>query len=154
MYRTGDLGRYLADGIIEFLGRIDNQIKLRGFRIELGEIESALRECPLVREAVVVANGDGGAKRLTAYVAATAADSQNGELEHLEHDHVSHWQTLYDQTYSRPSDGDPEFNTIGWNSSYTGAPISKVEMREWRDSTVLALRRNNPKRILEVGCGT
>ncbi|MGH9765788.1 MAG: non-ribosomal peptide synthetase, partial [Blastocatellia bacterium] len=49
IYRTGDLARYHADGNIEFLGRIDNQIKLRGFRIELGEIESALLESPLVR---------------------------------------------------------------------------------------------------------
>jgi pyochelin synthetase len=54
LYRTGDWGRFLPDGNIEFLGREDTQVKVRGFRIELGEIESALRQHPAVREAVVV----------------------------------------------------------------------------------------------------
>jgi len=53
MYRTGDLARWLPDGTIEFLGRIDHQVKVRGFRIELGEIETALRQHPEIREAVV-----------------------------------------------------------------------------------------------------
>ncbi|MBN0070535.1 AMP-binding protein, partial [Pseudomonas aeruginosa] len=55
LYRTGDLARYRADGVIEYLGRIDHQVKIRGFRIELGEIETRLLEQDSVREAVVVA---------------------------------------------------------------------------------------------------
>ena len=58
MYRSGDLGRWLADGNIEFLGRNDHQVKLRGYRIELGEIEAALCACPGVREAVVQVTTD------------------------------------------------------------------------------------------------
>ncbi|MBN2549025.1 MAG: amino acid adenylation domain-containing protein [Anaerolineales bacterium] len=54
IYRTGDRGRYLPDGNIEFLGRVDDQIKLRGFRVELGEIQHALQACPGVRQALVV----------------------------------------------------------------------------------------------------
>ncbi|NWE18993.1 non-ribosomal peptide synthetase, partial [Pseudomonas sp. P7548] len=58
LYRTGDLARYRADGVVEYIGRVDHQVKVRGFRIELGEIEASLREQPGVREAVVLADND------------------------------------------------------------------------------------------------
>ncbi|MBW4428169.1 MAG: amino acid adenylation domain-containing protein [Nostoc desertorum CM1-VF14] len=69
LYRTGDLARYLLDGSIEFLGRIDNQVKLRGFRIELGEIEAAINQHPAVSTSVVVVRQDEAANQsLVAYV--------------------------------------------------------------------------------------
>ncbi|MCC8378591.1 non-ribosomal peptide synthetase [Xenorhabdus sp. PB30.3] len=68
MYRTGDLARYLPDGNLEFLGRNDQQVKIRGFRIEPGEIETRLVEYPAIREAVVLASGEGQDKQLIAYV--------------------------------------------------------------------------------------
>jgi amino acid adenylation domain-containing protein len=69
LYKTGDLGRYLPDGNIELIGRIDQQVKVRGFRIELGEIESVLSQHPGVREALVTTREDSpGDLRLVAYV--------------------------------------------------------------------------------------
>ncbi|QEI42775.1 Linear gramicidin synthase subunit D [Dolichospermum sp. UHCC 0315A] len=69
LYKTGDLARYLPDGNIEFLGRIDNQVKLRGFRIELGEVESVLETYPQIQQAVVMLREDTpGNKRLVAYL--------------------------------------------------------------------------------------
>lgn len=83
MYRSGDLGRYLPDGSIEFLGRIDYQVKIRGYRIELGEIESALLRCDGVSAAVVVAPDEpSGDRRLMAYVVAEKP-SQNRLREAL-----------------------------------------------------------------------
>ncbi|HYS66546.1 MAG TPA: amino acid adenylation domain-containing protein, partial [Paraburkholderia sp.] len=69
VYRSGDLCRMREDGTVEFLGRLDQQVKLRGQRIELGEIEAVLRQCEGVREAAVMVVGEGQKQRLAAYVA-------------------------------------------------------------------------------------
>ncbi|OIN53858.1 non-ribosomal peptide synthetase [Pseudomonas costantinii] len=83
MYKTGDLGRLLADGSVEYLGRNDDQVKIRGFRIELGEIEARLATAEGVRDAVVIAREDQpGDKRLVAYV---IAERELGAAELRDH---------------------------------------------------------------------
>ncbi|MCP4261660.1 MAG: amino acid adenylation domain-containing protein, partial [Planctomycetes bacterium] len=85
LYKTGDMVRYLSDGNIEFLGRIDNQVKIRGFRIELAEIEAEITQYPAVREnVVVVCHAQSGDKRLVAYLVPEQAQSaETTELRHF-----------------------------------------------------------------------
>ncbi len=83
LYKTGDLVRYLSDGNIEYLGRIDNQVKIRGFRIELGEIEFLLNQHPAVLQTIVIADEDRGNKRLIAYLVCHQEAPKGSELRHF-----------------------------------------------------------------------
>src|SRR5690606_22717742 len=98
LYRTGDLARWRADGELEFLGRIDHQVKLRGFRIELGEIEAALSQQPGIHDAVVLLREDApGEKRLVAYtVGAVDAETLRAALKTQLPDYMvpTAWVTL------------------------------------------------------------
>jgi amino acid adenylation domain-containing protein len=157
LYRTGDLVRYLPNGQLEFLGRKDEQVKVRGYRIELGEIEAVLGQHELVREAVVVARDDAtGTRRLAAYIVPKIGSNLSvDQTTELQSQQVEQWQLLYDDTYRQSNgDADPSFNIVGWNSSYTNAPIPAEEMREWRNSTVERILALRPRRALEVGFGT
>jgi amino acid adenylation domain-containing protein/thioester reductase-like protein len=171
LYKTGDLVRYRRDGNIEFLGRIDHQVKIRGFRVELQEIETVLRQHPSIKETAVSVyeprkrnshlireplSDRQTQKRLVAYVVQNL--QSDGSLEQLAQwnaEYVSKWQTTYDELYSQTSDEqNPTFNIIGWDSTYTGLPISEAEMREWVDHTVGRILSLQPNRVLEIGCGT
>ncbi|HGM6215303.1 TPA: pyoverdine non-ribosomal peptide synthetase PvdD, partial [Pseudomonas aeruginosa] len=83
LYRTGDLARFQADGNIEYIGRIDHQVKVRGFRIELGEIEAALAGLAGVRDAVVLAHDGVGGMQLVGYVVADSAEDAERLRESL-----------------------------------------------------------------------
>ncbi|NEO97699.1 MAG: amino acid adenylation domain-containing protein [Symploca sp. SIO2E9] len=93
LYKTGDLGRYLADGNIEYLGRIDHQVKIRGFRIELGEIEAVLTQHPALEQAIVIAREDNPAnKSLVAYLVSNSPEvPTNRELHHFLQDKLPNY---------------------------------------------------------------
>jgi amino acid adenylation domain-containing protein/non-ribosomal peptide synthase protein (TIGR01720 family) len=167
LYRTGDLARYRTDGSIQFLGRIDQQVKVRGLRIELGEIESVLAQHPTVRDCVVVARQDRtGNKRLAAYVVLEAQERMVSDVDSklsLSDEQVQEWEQVFDQTYSSstpdlhavassPAPHPPDF--VGWNSSYTSEPLPLPDMQQWLAATVARIRALHPRRLLEIGCGT
>jgi len=151
LYKTGDLARYLPNGNIEFLGRIDNQIKMRGFRIELGEIETTLTRHPSVREtSVIYSKSD----KLIAYVVPKFS-KHDKPLQKSQNEHISNWENIYEDVYGRAThESNPTFNITGWNSSYTGLPIPAEEMQIWTDSTVDTILSLKPNHVLEIGCGS
>ena len=161
LYKTGDLARYLPNGDIEYLGRIDQQVKIRGFRIELGEIETALTSYPAIAEATVIVREDTpGEKHLTAYLVPREEilfeeeDEEQKEDENRS-DYIARWQDIYNETYQQQAPStEATFNIIGWNSSYTNKPIPTEHMREWVNCTIGRILNLQPKRVLELGCGT
>ncbi|QDY81409.1 non-ribosomal peptide synthetase [Streptomyces qinzhouensis] len=150
MYRTGDLVRWNKEGQVEYIDRIDFQVKVRGFRIELNEIEQALTGHPgVARAAVVVRENNQGDKRLVAYVVpdpdAAVADAG---------DQVDEWRHLYDENYADSGDEALGEDFRIWRSSYDGEPIPLDQMREWREAAVAQVLRFAPRRVLEIGVGS
>ncbi len=153
LYKTGDRGRWLIDGRLEYLGRIENdqQIKLRGLRIEKEEIKQHILKHPAIANAAVIVNE----QHLVAYLVVKPSiySEKNTYLLHIK-DQTQQWQKLYDHLYQRLDVTRPiNFNCLGWNSSYTKKPFLEEEMQEWIDTTVQRIMTLKPKRVLEIGCG-
>ncbi|MBW8846503.1 MAG: amino acid adenylation domain-containing protein [Burkholderiales bacterium] len=158
LYRTGDLVRWRPDGLLEFVGRVDDQVKVRGFRIELGEIESALQAHPDLRSAVVATEAAQGSdsKRLVAYICPNE-DYLERAAQTLRPDSLERWNELFEDEYARGRHDDAapgDLNLVGWNSSYTGEAIPQAQMEEWVDGAVQRIRALRPRRVLEIGCGS
>lgn len=152
LYKTGDFGRYLANGMIEFLGRKDNQVKLRGIRIELSDIDENLTAHPSVETSVSLIVGNGENAKLISYVVPENQCLQTSVKQ--ESDYIDAWRRLYNDIYSDNSNYQKEFNTVGWRSSYTGEQITNDEMREWLDLTIERIITLKPRSVLDLGCGT
>ncbi|MDQ6815235.1 MAG: condensation domain-containing protein, partial [Bacteroidota bacterium] len=158
LYLTGDLGRWLPNGNIEYLGRIDNQVKLRGYRIEIGEIETTLNELDIVKNNCVIVKKDatGSVSKLVNYFVPREEVLKIKENE-LYKSRVSTWSEVYETEYSATEDDesiDPEFNIVGWKDSFTGEAIPESQMREWLEDITHFILSQQPQNVLEIGSGT
>lgn len=157
LYKTGDMVRLLPDGNLEYIARMDDQIKLHGYRIELGEIEANLlqhegvRECAVVIQERVNNNNSGNPtdKGLVAYYV-KHLDLTNSDTE----DFVRTWETFYQSEYLLLDINNFKQNTGGWNSSYTDEAIAQDDIQEWVNATASRIQQYNPKTILEIGSGS
>ncbi|MEE2732254.1 MAG: amino acid adenylation domain-containing protein [Pseudomonadota bacterium] len=153
MYRTGDLGAWQRDGTVQYQGRNDQQLKIRGHRVEPSEVCAVLTGLDPIREAVVSLGKT--PKRDPMLVAYLMVDSNQAEMVALENEQVRLWSQIEAGFGNRnPLSEDPAFETRGWNSSYTGEPLSVSEITEYVDETVARIQQLSPGRLLDIGCGT
>ncbi|MDP9838383.1 amino acid adenylation domain-containing protein [Neorhizobium huautlense] len=152
LYRSGDAARWLADGSLEYIARLDVQLKIRGYRIEPAEIGAVLKQHSAVEDCIVIPSPAGDTQGLIAYVVARTGDNGDGGDAAT----IAEWRDVFDATYAAPADtaAPNALNSSGWNRSHDGSPIPQHEMREWVDHTVSAIEALQPRRILEIGCGT
>jgi len=159
LYKTGDLGKFLSNGEIQCFGRIDSQVKINGFRIELEEIEKVIKKSGLVSETVVVTReGEGGNKNLIAYGIPDLVKVKLKEKE-LYEKQLENWEKVYDTEYDHSesilqSDTSPHFDTNIWTDSFTIKIIPAEQMQEWLTDIVKVILAENPRNLLEIGCGT
>jgi acyl-CoA synthetase (AMP-forming)/AMP-acid ligase II len=134
LYKSGDMGKWLPDGTVAYLGRMDSQVKIRGYRIELGEVETAMNGLSEVNSCCLVVKDDINAtKKMVAYFIPDQSVFKSKERE-LYLQLIASWKELYETEYAKTEDAehiDHEFNIIGWNDSFTGKPIPAEHMHEW-----------------------
>lgn len=159
LYRSGDLARYLPNGDLEYLGRIDNQVKIRGFRIELGEIEGTIAQCPDIRESVVIVREDTpGDRSLVAYILPRGSSDIGSDANSTQvADWRSRWDLLYEagmQQLSEEGNRDRKLDDSAILKQLTGKDSFQADAQEWLAQTQARIRNLNPDRVLELGCGS
>lgn len=147
--RTGDRARWLKNGQLEFAGRMDRQVQLNGMRVEPDEIEAVLRNQPDVKEAAVLIADEQHGRVLSAFIVPDAKSDAAGTAAP-----APEWEDAFDALYrERRSDEQTLLDFTGWTRTADGDPIPENEMRAWLNDTVAVLKAQQPRHVLEVGCG-
>lgn len=155
LYRSGDLVRCRLDGGLEYLGRLDREIKVRGHRIQPAEVERVLRQHPRVTDAAVGLVEQGDARRvLAAYVVEAHEEPVGSSAARGAEALVQAWQGVFDRIYAQIRGNDPLFDITGWNRCDDQQPFTEAQMREWAADVMAHLRNDAAQAVLEVGCGT
>jgi amino acid adenylation domain-containing protein len=161
LYKTGDTVRWLPEGVLEYIGRLDSPLKLNGFRIELREVEAVILQHKLIREcAVLIQEQIGSNNNLTGNKYLVAYYIKKLDVTCLDTKHfVNSWKTLYESEYSSSAYSsldlkNPTTNITGWNSSYTDEPIAQEHMLEWLNNTINRIKALKPNIIVEIGSGS
>lgn len=141
LYKTGDLGRYLPDGSIEFLGRADFQVKVNGYRIELGEIEATLEQHPLIQTAVVTAV-EGKHRQLVAYIVPKNSDRLDFKLQQPG---MRRSLTVHDSIQlPQPTFDEPAYLRRQSYRQFLPAPISLAQFSHWISSLLQIQVKDSP----------
>jgi amino acid adenylation domain-containing protein len=156
VYRTGDLGSWLPGGLIQFHGRVDNQVKIAGNRVELGEIEAALNEHPDVQSTVVVLDTKAEPVTVQAHVQLVQSSTSDGRARGTR-SLLLDWLRVFDNEFAEmpeawETERRPQFTL--WRSFFDGSPINRTEMEEWLHAASRIVREMGARRVLDVGCGT
>ncbi len=157
LYKTGDLCKWLPNGTIAYIKRLDDQVKVRGYRIELGEIETSMNKLAQVNNSCVIFKKEiNGTNKLVAYYIPDSAAVKVKEKE-LYSRLIASWKELYETEYAKTEVDetvDPEFNIIGWNDTFTGSAIPAEQMKEWLQDITEVIMYEKPRNVLEIGTGT
>lgn len=159
LYKTGDIVRWQSQQggeveHLEFLNRLDHQIKIRGHRVELSEVETRIRNNHDVEACRV--QFDAELQQIWAWVSPTNAAFER-ICDDLAQQNIGDWSSVFDQTYEAVENDTVEASQsdfAGWVSSYTGEMIPETEMQHWVEETVDQILTLKPRKLLEVGVGT
>ncbi|MCP4489854.1 MAG: methyltransferase domain-containing protein [Gammaproteobacteria bacterium] len=157
IYRTGDIGKWLENGEIEFLGRADNQVKISCQRVDLNVVSNEICRLSCISNCrVVLCSNNSSSSYLSAFIKVHDKYYEEGLKVFDEKNLVKDWQNVFDEYFKYPQKGVKNlcFNTSGWIDSIHHDLIPESHMKEWLDNIVWQILSFKPSNVLEIGCGS